>query len=449
MRVVLAWLLLGGCSAGPRAPRAGSDAAVPDASTDLDAGPDASPDAAVDAAVPTEWPNFQSHASSDPWIAENHERIRVMRPKVLALNFVNARTNDEMALLLDQIIAGFREGSKNHGYDDPDAPAFLEYEIAKAVDLRDDPIPPGWTLRNSTLYPREEPQDGSWGFDYERLFTEEFADLYAFADPDDPGANLDLCELVDRGLVHEVWIYGDADVPDVSAAEVLELKPLYDEDRRRIEGEDLNGCAGNGCWDWEDTVPDHCTRSIRIGWVNNTRGPGCYVHSYGHGIEWTANVGRNVPYLTRYFDSFADFDLDTRFGLPFDSWYACSRADCLSFTGPSSVDYVTDAASGTLDPYVPRCGNVHLAPNSRGHYDDRSPEVVTSTCEGWRQGGGPGGSDEERPFSTDLFSAYDDLVSDCGGGWQIFWRQSMPGLGNEAKDDDGQPMLNWWPFLFY
>jgi len=25
----------------------------------------------------------------------------------------------------------------------------------------------------------------------------------------------------------------------------------------------------------------------------------------------------------------------------------------------------------------------------------------------------------------------------------------MPGLDNTALDDEGRPMKNWWPFLFY
>ncbi len=440
-------LLLAACPRVPDRRGAGPDGGPP-----VDAGP---PDAAskdggpADAGLPTEWPNLVSFANSDPWIAENHERIRLMRPRVLALQFDNRSSVVAMETLLGRIIDGFREGSRNHGYSDPDAPAFLEYEIVKSVELRDDPPPDDWTLQNSTLYPRETPQEGSWGFDYEALFSEEFADHYGFPDPEQAGANLDLCELLDRGIVHEVWIHASADVEDASAAEVLELKPFYDEERRRKDPVDLGGCAGNGCWDRDDEVPEHCTRSVRIGFVNATRGPGCYLHSAGHGFEWTANVGRNVPYLTREFDSFADFDLDERFGLPFDSWYACSTPDCLTFPGESTVDYVTDAATGTLDPYVPRCGNVHLAPNSRGHYDDRSPATVSSTCEGFRQGGGPGGDDVARPFATDLFLPYEDLAPDCGGAWQVWWRQSFPGLENAARDLDGAPMLNWWPFLFY
>jgi hypothetical protein len=38
---------------------------------------------------------------------------------------------------------------------------------------------------------------------------------------------------------------------------------------------------------------------------------------------------------------------------------------------------------------------------------------------------------------------------DCGGGWQVYLRQSVPGLHNAAYAVDGSPMKNWWPFLFY
>ena len=31
----------------------------------------------------------------------------------------------------------------------------------------------------------------------------------------------------------------------------------------------------------------------------------------------------------------------------------------------------------------------------------------------------------------------------------VYLAQSMPGLGNQARDTQGRPMKNWWPFLFY
>jgi hypothetical protein len=231
-----------------------------------------------------------------------------MRPRILALNFVNHKTMEEMRVHMQKAIDAVAEGSRYRGYMDPDAPVFLQLELAYAIDLRDVAPPPGWPYRNSTLYPREDPVEGYWGFDYERLFTDDFTQLYRIEDPEDPGRYLSLCELLDHGFVHEVWIYGDADVPDVNAAEILELKPLYDENRQRIPGE-MNRCAGNGCFDAEDDIP--CTRTVRIAWFNNTRGLGCFMESLSHGFESIgASNLEQIPYLSRYFNPFSTHDLD-------------------------------------------------------------------------------------------------------------------------------------------
>ena len=48
-----------------------------------------------------------------------------------------------------------------------------------------------------------------------------------------------------------------------------------------------------------------------------------------------------------------------------------------------------------------------------------------------------------------ILDRFKDLGADCMGRWVIYWRQNMPGVGNHAKDDEGRPMKNWWPFLFY
>jgi hypothetical protein len=46
-------------------------------------------------------------------------------------------------------------------------------------------------------------------------------------------------------------------------------------------------------------------------------------------------------------------------------------------------------------------------------------------------------------------TVYERKFPDCDGGWQTYMRQSIPGLGNRAFAEDGKPMKNWWPFLFY
>ena len=65
-------------------------------------------------------------------------------------------------------------------------------------------------------------------------------------------------------------------------------------------------------------------RSIRIGLVNYNRGPGCYIHSLGHGMESALGgtpiaVGR--PRFNLHADQgasfapFANLDLDAKYGL--------------------------------------------------------------------------------------------------------------------------------------
>jgi hypothetical protein len=217
---------------------------------------------------------------------------------------------------------------------------------------------------------------------------------------------------------------------------------VYDENRNRIPGL-MNRCAGNGCFDDEDEIPGE--RTVRIAFFNNTRGVGCLVHSLSHGMEsigaWNPTV---LPYLSRYFTPFAAHDLNTRYGVPAQSWYACPGGDCLTYPSASSVRYTLPAGSGTIDPYDPVCGNVHFPPNARAHYDDVSPFTVLSSCTHYRDGSGA-----VSPFTTADFQMYDTVAPDCQGGFLMWWRQNVPGLDNRALDDASQPMLNWWPFLYY
>lgn len=397
------------------------------------------------------WPNSQSAAISDPWIAAHHSEIREMHPRVLALNFVNGRTNADMEALLSQIFAALAEGSRYHGYSDPLAKAFLRYEIGKSVDLTDKNPPQGYPYKNSTLYPRKPAGSPDyWKFDYKALFSEAFAALYGVPDPNNPGTMLGLCELLERGIVHEVWVYGDADVPDVNAAEVLENKQMYDEQGQKKTGQ-FDPCAGNGCWDAGD-VPA-CSVSARVLWVNNTRGPGCAIHSFGHGIEWTAAVSSSnpVPAFRKSFPLFANMDFATRFQVPFNDWYgACSTDDCLTYLGPNAVTWkMGNGQTGTFDPFDQGCGNVHFPPNARKHYDDQNSYAVLSRCEHFGLGDAGGGKDKQELYTNMKSAMYDGLAPDCGGGWLVYWYQSFPGLNNPAKLPDGMAIPNWWPYLFY
>jgi hypothetical protein len=416
----------------------------------------------------TTWPNAASRAASDDWLAANHASIQKLQPRVLVLNFDNTRDDATVTSAVSDIIAGLREGSRPHGYADASAEPMLDYQIAKVVDLRDAPPPPGWTKKTSTLLPRRpDPSGFNWGIDYKQFFDEAFAARYGFADPASPGAYLTLCQLADQGLVHDVWMAfdPDSDPGESSAAEILEWAPVYDANRHKTGAWD--SCAGNGCFDYD--VP-HCNgASVRIGFINLNRGPGCFIHGHGHGMEHKLSGGYDLPSVAPYFREFADFDLDTKYGLPISSWYGLpgdnpdppqpdSPCDYIKWTGPTSIEWTnvpkpavctSEVPRTALDPYRPVCGSVHFPPNARRHYDEFNTFEVLSTCQGWRRHEGPGGSDLARGFSLATFEQYNALAPDCEGGFQVWWRQNMPGYASGIADDAGQPMLSWLPFLYY
>ena len=108
----------------------------------------------------TVWPNHVSRANSDEWLVKNHDGIRQMRPRLLVLNFVNGLKPEAARAKVDRLIAAVRESSRYHGYRDPDASAFLEYQVGKLVDLTD-AVPPAEKLDgNSTRY-LDHPRGGS------------------------------------------------------------------------------------------------------------------------------------------------------------------------------------------------------------------------------------------------------------------------------------------------
>ncbi len=427
-------------------------------------------DAAVDAsdgALPADtcdidgalciWPNQVSRANSDPWIMEHHDRLDRMQPRILAINFTNGGSMASMHSLLTQVIAGFREGSRYHGYSDPDAPAFLDYQLAYEIDLRDQPPANDWLFVNSTSYPRRPDPSGEEvsKLDYGELFTQAFADKLKIADPASPGHNLTLCELVDRGLVHEVWLFahqwsGDQ-IRDAVPYEVVGIQPFYSESFERLPGP-LNTCAGQSCLDAEDVVPETCTRSLRIGFVNEEVPAGNYLHSMGHVFEGLY-TNPSVPYVARYFREFAGFDFDDRYGVTFPSWYdVCPlnmvSTSCLSYPTAVSVTYDGEMHTGTFNGYRPVCGNVHFPPNARGAYDYGNTTVVDSSCTTYRQSGNPR-TDETTQISADDWARYSAWKGANGGDFLVWWYQNMPGRKNLSLDDDQRPMKSWFPFLFY
>lgn len=393
---------------------------------------------------PTVWPNSASRANSDPWLAAHHDQITQMRPRLLVLNFANGVSTPQATAQIQRLTAALAESSRPHGYADPKAPAFLRYELFKIVDLTDpDPkaVPPS-PDGNSSLYPRDPggPEgSGRPNFRYADLFGADFARRYGVRDPKRPAHFLTLAELVDRGLVHEVWflaIQGRAGAP----SETTELKQAYDERFHKIPNKWVQ--AGNALpgseWPWTG-------RSLRVLFLNATRGPGCALESLSHSLEATANAGA-VPYFTHNFNDYAGFDLDKRYGLPFDRLYGHSP---YTYPDPTTLVYKRDSQDVTVPRYVVTGGNVHFCPSARQDYDLTSPFTVMSTIEHYGLRDGPGGKDRAGPWTVARFAPFKALASDCQGPWLVYWRQNMPGHASRAVGLDGRPAKNWWPFLFY
>jgi hypothetical protein len=390
---------------------------------------------AASAATPNVWPNDYSKANSDEWLVRNHDKIHVMKPNVLVLNFANGYSADDVKKCATQLADSFREASKFHGYKQSSDP-FLDYQIYKIVDFADDHKSKSGLGGDSAKYPRR-PENGA--FSYPRLFSNEFVGQYDVRDPR-TGAQLALGEMVKQGLVHEVWIITSGDEAH-PPAESAESKQAYDDNFNKLSGKFVR--SGNG---GDDKSPN-IGRSLRFISVNITKGPGCAMESFGHGIEGLANSNA-IPYFKKYFDEYADFDLTSRYKLPFNTFYM-RRGASLNYPDPTTLDTVYEGKRIVVHGYVPRGNSVHFTINSRKDMDMDNTQPVMSTIEHFRQHDGLRGSDKSELWTPAVIQRYKGTASDCMGPWLTYWMQNFPGADNKSFDDDGRHMKNWWPFLFY
>jgi hypothetical protein len=327
-----------------------------------------------DPADETVWPNSKSRANSDVWIAKNHDRIKKMKPRLLLINFSNEHTREHLDRLTKQLIEALATSTKYHGYADDKAPAFLQYEVFKFVDLRDKDR----TTGNSRLIPVKD-ANAKHGFNmkYRQYFTEAFAAHYAVPDPRDGKRFLRLDELLDGGYVHEVWFFESGNVnakPHVGSYEVVEEKPRYNDRFEKVANQWTQ--SGNGGDDEQPWVG----RSCRIGCVNASRGIGCFLESLAHGMEFTAHSGA-IPYFSKYFNEYADFNLNTRYKLPFRDLYGVDYAGKqIRYPDEKTAVITHGGKEYRVENYVPVGGSAHFPPNARGHYDLDNDKPVLCTA---------------------------------------------------------------------
>jgi hypothetical protein len=393
------------------------------------------------ACAPTQWPTADGHhsANSDPWIVAHHDTIALMQPRVLVLNFYNSPP-EGVRQTTEREIAAIAEGSRYHGYSDARAPAFLAYQIAKIVDLTDHPPQVGWSNPSGM----QLPVTPGGSFDPLALFSERFSTLYDFIDPVTPTRSLSLCELFEQGVINEVWIE-DGESGSRHAPFNLERKQVYDTQGQAVASSFAACVGGGGCL--QDVI---CGVTVRMAHLDPGRGPGCDLDVRGWGIEGMSTA---LPAFATDAGAFLNRDFRTRFGVGFDGWEnICDQtgAACVSYPTPTrATGSYANGTSWTIDPFVQGCGNTTFPPNARARYDYTGSTPVQSRCEHFGLGDGVGGADAMEAYTADKVAAADQAVPDCGGGWQVYWRQSIPGLNNHALSSTGRPMRNWWPLLFY
>jgi hypothetical protein len=338
-----------------------------------------------------------------------------------------------------QQAAVLAESSRYHGYADTTAPVFVDYKIWQVIDLADRPAPSGMPLGSSQL-----PVMGG-AFDPVPLFSQAYADRYGIADPDMPSHNLTLCELFDRGMINEVWLAVGDDPP--RGPLTMESKRIYDASGAPTDA--FETCAGGGvCLNGIA-----CKVTVRLAHLTPIRGLTCDVEIRTFPFE-SPGTRRAIPYLAEHSASSFNADFDARFPVSFKSWYdicGTGSTPCISYPTPSSAAGVDVAGTPFLiDPFIQGCGSARFPPNARFRNDFNNAAPVQSRCEHFGMKDGPGGQDTLDVYTPEkVAAATARFGSDCGGGWQVYLRQNMPGLDNKAKTDDGKPMKNWWPFAFY
>jgi hypothetical protein len=405
------------------------------------------------------WPNATSNANSDPWIVANHDSLTEMRPRLLVLNFYNKFDPQQAKDKAQERILAIADSSRYHGYMGAGAPAFLNYALLGdgVRDLTDYPRPPPYT--DSGLSSLEAssrlPVDANGAFDYGALFTQAFATnagggipAYGITDPNS-ARYLTLCELFERGAINELWLMTGDESTSRRPHVLVEYKQAYNGQNQAISGT-FEPCTGYDCW--PASVPS-CKVTARIAYLSPSSGVGCDLVSHPVGME---NTQKAIPYLADNASNFFNTDFTKRFGTPFNRWAdlwcaSSSQTNCISYPSQTVAQgRYMEGGTWRLDPFAQGCGTAHFPPNARGKWDYANSQLVQSRCEHYRMQDGRDGGDLPDLYSSAKEALFaPDSGDDCAGGWEMYLRQSMPGLHNLAYAIDGSPMKNWWPFLFY
>jgi hypothetical protein len=376
-----------------------------------------------DESLPLVWPNEESHTNSDEWLVQHHDEIGEMRPRVLVLQFLNLESPAVWRDHVEDVMTTLEESSRFHGYAGGTGRPFLDYELYDLVPLTDDS-----PYITSELLPLTFDLEVDWT----TLFSPSFAPTLGLPDPRDSSRFLDLCDLFERGTIHELWLLASPFGPPEAS---------FGANR---QGYDSDGSPILGYWPFTpgfEAIP--CLVSVRAGTIDVEADAGCALLGRDAMFEQTLEA---VPYLEANATPFLNFDLAERFETPFGSWpELCGDLSepCIEYPSPTvAKGRLEDGSPWTIDPFVQNCGSTAFAPNSRFAFDFENTAPVRARCQHF-------GLESGDELVTAATFAGSGPVDRCGRDWQIYKDQSMPGRGSRATDVFGGPMKNFWPFMFY
>jgi hypothetical protein len=379
----------------------------------------------------------QAACARDPWLAAHGDTLRSVRPRLLVLNFHNQKSAADLREIAERQMAALAEGSRYHAYLNDSAPTFLQYQLLDVLDFRDATPPSDWAFSSSS----QVPLDGDGQFDVAALFGEPFAQRIARVDPD-TGRVLDLCEQFEQGVVNELWIAVGDTKPGREPPPMIECKLKYDAAGAALPDEPRVGPA-------ECAALPTCNATVRIAHLSPLRGVGCDLLVRGWAIRDSV---RALPYLRENAARFFNLDLDSRYGAPIDSLLDhCEPGDsapCVRFATPSTLESATEPPF-RIEGFGEGCGMPEFPPNATFMWDFANKAPAASRCEHYGLQDGDDGEDAVTLYDASRIASLEADYPECGGAWQIYWRQSMPGLDNRGRATDGTAMKNWWPFLFF
>lgn len=308
-------------------------------------------------------------------------------------------TLEQMKANTDKYLVGLKfsleEGSKFHGYKDPDAVPYLGYQVVKFLTIYDQ-IPISTTYRLGTA----EVDGQEYG-----VFEPDFLRIYN---------DFALQQFIEINGVKEIWIwFGQCAMPGWPSYDpAIHTPENFVEFVESNMASPVTGDISNS-HRFENDVPV-ASKTAVVYCYNFRRTQAEAVHNHGHQLESI------YKYIAQRQDG-----TDDLFVRDFSGW-----------------------GSGYSTPPLGRAGDCHHPPNTTDDYDYLNTTLVESDIEDWRPSVGT-----KKLVNADTWASIEyawpagyDFPQRDESQWYIYWMQNMPGYQSQIPHSAEHVMTNWWQF---